>query len=315
MRTVIAGHQGFIGQELFKQLNPLPNNWIGVDRDPSSKNPKIAKFTERTIKKEDFFEWHDTDKLHNSTKDYDIFVNLISRTHRTKELTTGHALDEVYLSENLDPALRLADAAIAAHADRYIYVSSIKANGESTNGSPFTNRSLCKPEDSYGKAKYATEKALERKFDSTKTKLIIIRPPLVYGRNNKGHLASLDKFMKRGIPLPFKGIKNQRSLIGVKNLCDLIMYCMKMPLSQKSTLILAADHHLSTPEIITKIGHAQQYPVKLMPFPPKLLHYSAKIFAQQEIYQKLAGDLRVMLSAESPEFDWLPPFSFEENYI
>lgn len=315
MRTIIAGYQGFIGQELTRQLSPVHNNWIGIDRDSASKHPKIAKFTDTSMKEERSFDWEDDEKLIATTKGHEIFINLISRTHKTKEQASEEELDEVYLSENLGPALKLADAAISANASRYIYVSSIKANGESTNGSPFTNKSPCKPEDSYGKAKYATEKALERRFATTKTKLIIIRPPLVYGRNNKGHLASLDNLIKRGIPFPFKDIKNQRSLIGVKNLCDLIMYCMEMPLNQKTTLILAADHHLSTPEIIKKVGHAQQHSVKLMSFPPMLLHYSAKLLAKQEIHQKLAGDLRVMLSAESPDFDWFPPFSFEENYI
>lgn len=313
MQTIIAGYQGFIGQELIKQLNPWQSNLIGIDRDSLSKHPRIANIENDTIT-ERRFDWGNIEELKAHTQNYDVFINLISRTHKTSEQASQQRLDEIHLSENLEPALKLAEAAISANADRYIYVSSIKANGESTNGSPFTNRSPCRPEDSYGKAKFATEKALEKKFEKTNTKLIIIRPPLVYGRNNKGHLASLDSLIKRGVPLPLKDIKNQRSLIGVKNLCDLIVYCMKMPLSEKITLVLAADHHLSTPEIIQKIGQAQQHKVRLIPFPPKLLHYSAKLLARQEIYQKLAGDLRVRLSTESPDFDWLPPFSFEENY-
>ena len=315
MSAIIAGYHGFIGLELTRQLDPLLNSWAGIDRDSLSKRPNFAEFDDGNLTGNHAFNWDDVEKFTAADKDYDVFVNLISRTDKIKEQTSIQQRDVIYLCENLDPALKLADAAIAASADRYIYVSSIKANGESTNNAPFTNESPCKPEDSYGKAKYATEKALEKKLAGTSTKLIIIRPPLVYGRNNKGHLASLDSLMRRGIPLPLKGIKNQRSLIGVRNLCDLILYCMKMPLKKKTTLILAADHHLSTPEIITKIGNAQQYSVKLMPFPPRLLLYFAKLLAKQEVYQKLSGDLRVMLSAESPDFDWLPPFSFEENYI
>ena len=128
-----------------------------------------------------------------------------------------------------------------------------------------------KPEDAYGISKWEAEQELLKISQKTGLEVVIIRSPLVYGKGVKGNLASLIKLIKFGIPLPFSLIRNQRSLVGIDNLIDLIFTCISHPNAHGQTFLVSDDSDLSTPDLIKSISHAMGFHVKLFPFPVQIL--------------------------------------------
>jgi len=169
------------------------------------------------------------------------------------------------------------------------------------------------PADPYSISKLEAEEALGRIARETGMEAVILRPPLVYGRGVGGNFARLVRLVRRGWYLPLASVRNRRSLIGVENLCSLITLCLTHPAAANRILLVSDGRDLSTPELICEIAQACGVASRLLPFPPLLLHFLARLCGRQMEIRRLTGSLQLDSSQTSSLLDWRPPVSLEEG--
>jgi nucleoside-diphosphate-sugar epimerase len=215
---------------------------------------------------------------------------------------------------NVEGTLNLAKQASANGVKRFIFLSSIKVNGERTEKSSiFRYNDTPKPEDSYGISKWEAEKGLWKISKQTGLEVVIIRAPLVYGPGVKGNLRRLIKLIKSRIPLPFSLIENQRSLIGIDNLVDLITHCIEHHKASGNTLLVSDGKDLSTPDLLRYIASSLGLSVSLFPIPLSLLKFFGFLLVRKSEIDRLIGSLRIDNSYTKEILNWTPPISVEEG--
>jgi len=215
---------------------------------------------------------------------------------------------------NVKGTLNLAKQASACGVKRFIFLSSIKVNGERTEKSSiFRHNDIPKPEDSYGKSKWEAEKGLWEISKQTGLEVVIIRAPLVYGPGVKGNLERLIKIIKSRIPLPFSLIKNQRSLVGIDNLVDLIVRCIDDHKASGNTFLVSDEEDISTPDLVRQIASSMGLSVRLFPIPLSLLKFFGFLLGKKTEIDRLVGSLRIDNSYTKEILNWTPPLSVEEG--
>ncbi len=218
-------------------------------------------------------------------------------------------------SINVDGTLNLARQAVSQGIRRFIFISSIKVNGDFTRiNCPFAHDDNPSPSDAYSKSKYDAEKGLWEISRKTKLEIVIIRPPLIYGPNVKGNFAKLIKLVKYGFPLPLLKIKNERSFIGIDNLADLVFRCIKHPKASNQVFLASDDHDLSTPDLLRYIAKAMDKPSILFPFSPEMLLKIASFCNQNTMADRLLRSLQVDISYTKNLLDWSPPIDIETGF-
>jgi nucleoside-diphosphate-sugar epimerase len=202
-----------------------------------------------------------------------------------------------------------------AGVKRFIYLSSIKVNGESTQpGRPFTAEDVPRPQDPYGVSKYEAERALHKIAEQTGMEVVIIRPPLIYGQGVKANFASMMGIIQRGVPLPLASVTdNQRSLVALGNVIDLIVTCINHPAAANQTFLVSDDQDVSTAELLRRMGLALKKPVKLFYVPSLLLQLGSALLNKSEIYQRLCGSLQVDITKTKELLNWKPPLSVDQG--
>ncbi len=243
--------------------------------------------------------------------DVDTVVHLASRAHVMREVADDP--EDEYRRVNVAGTERLAAMAADAGVRRFIYLSSVKVNGERTVAAPFTESDVPYPEDVYGRFKLETEDRLRRVAGFSKLEVVIIRPPLVYGPGVKANFLRLMEWIWRGVPLPLKKVSNRRSLIYVGNLVDAIIACVEHPAATGKTFLVSDNEDVSTPELIRRMAHALGRPARLFPCPPALLHAGARLTGRQEAAERLLGSLVVDSSKIRRELGWKPPYTMEQG--
>ena len=215
---------------------------------------------------------------------------------------------------NVDGTLSLATAAAKSGVRRFIFLSSIKVNGESTKlGKPFVFADQARPSDPYSLSKFEAEQGLQKIAKETGMEVVIIRPPLVYGPGVKGNFANLIKLLDKGVPLPFGAIHNQRSMIALDNLVDLIITCIDHP-NARNQIFLASDGvDLSTTELLQRLAQAMGRSSRLLPIPSKLLTFAASFMGKKPLADRLLGSLQVDISKTRELLDWNPPFTVDDS--
>lgn len=216
---------------------------------------------------------------------------------------------------NVDGTLRLARQAAEAGVRRFIFVSSIKVNGEWTEpGIPFRADSRPDPKDPYGVSKCEGEAGLRALAQETGMEVVIIRPPLVYGPGVKANFLAMMNWLERGVSLPLASVsENRRSLVFLENLVDLIITCIDHPAAANQTLLISDDEDLSTAELLRRMGSALGRPARLFPVSPGLLRLGASLIGKSDIAQRLCGSLQVDISHTKNVLGWRPPFSVDEG--
>jgi len=223
------------------------------------------------------------------------------------------ALSE-YRQVNVNGTLSLAEQAAKLGVRRFVFLSSIKVNGEETTiGTPYTEADMPKPIDAYGQSKYEAEVGLHAIAAKTGIELIIMRPTMIYGPNVKGNFARLLRLISLGVPLPFKSVNNRRSMISMKNCIDLIISAALHERSAGKTFLMSDGEDLSTPDLLTRISLVMQVKPRLFSFPPKLISLSAELFNQREISQRLIGSLQVDIGRARQDLNWTPIQSVNEG--
>lgn len=243
----------------------------------------------------------------------DMVVHLAARVHAMYD-TSLASLAKFYVV-NAEGTANFALQAAVAGVKRFVFLSSIKVNGEFTDArKPFTADELPVPEDPYGVSKLEAENVLRQISTRTGMEVVIIRPPLVYGPRVKANFEQMMCWLARGIPLPLAAmIENRRSLVALDNLVDLIVTCLSHPAAANQTFLVSDGEDLSTAELLKRMGAAMGLPVRLFYLPPELLKLGATILNKSDVYRRLCGSLQVDICKTRQLLDWVPPVSVDEG--
>ena len=215
---------------------------------------------------------------------------------------------------NVQGTLNLARQAAAGGARRFVFVSSIKVNGEATRpGERFTAEDAVAPLDAYGISKMEAEQGLRQIGQQTGMEVVIIRPPLVYGPGVKANFASLMRAVQRGWPLPLGAVHNQRSSVALDNLVDFIITCITHPQAANQTFLVSDGQDLFTTELVRGMVQAAGVPARLLPVPVWALQAGASLLGKGDAAQRLCGNLQVDISKARSFLGWVPPVSVEEG--
>jgi nucleoside-diphosphate-sugar epimerase len=219
-----------------------------------------------------------------------------------------------FRSVNVDGTLNLAKQAAAAGVRRFVFISSIKVNGESTPaGRPFSERDVASPLDPYGISKHEAELGLRDIAAQTGMGVVIIRPPLVYGPGVKANFAVLAGAMGKGWPLPLGGLHNKRSLVALDNLVDFILTCVSHPDAANQTFLVSDDHDLSTTELARGLANWIDRPARLLPVPSWVIRAAGAALGKSAAVQRLTGNLQVDISKAKNVLGWTPPITVDEG--
>jgi len=252
-------------------------------------------------------------------KGVEIVIHLAARVH----VMCDTALDPLAEFRRVNGAgtLNLARQAAAAGVRRFIFLSTIKVNGEETSHDPGAEGTTCcfseqdppHPQDDYAISKHEAEQGLRCVAEETGMEVVIIRPPLVYGTGVKGNFSRMMHWINKGVPLPFGAIHNLRSMVGLDNLVDFIITCIDHPAAADQTFLISDDDDISTTELLRRVAQAMDKPVRLIPVPMPVLTFAAGLLGKQAVAQRLCGNLRVNISRAREVLGWTPPVSVDEG--
>jgi UDP-glucose 4-epimerase len=299
MKILITGANGFIGTHLCHELSNRNVGFRATARRANENN--YADFISCDLET--------TDSLDQLMDGCDTVVHLAGRAHVTSDES-----QEKYQVANEFVTQRLANAAAQNGIERFVYLSSIKANGESSGpGLPIRQSDTPNPLDNYGRSKLAAELALQEICRVNNMDYVIIRPTLVYGKGVKANFSALISAVKRGLPLPIATVKNVRSMIGINNLTDLIIAASTNPKATNQTFLASDGIDTSTPALVRLIAESLNRRARIFPFPISILKLLAAVFGKSSAIDKLIGSLSVDISHTTNTLNWHPPFSIESE--
>lgn len=239
----------------------------------------------------------------------DAIVHLAARAHIMRDSASDAAA--AYRAANVEATMRLARAAASAGARRFVFISSIKVNGEQTLANPFTPADLAAPNDAYAQSKLEAENGLRELEQRTGLEVAIIRPPLVYGPGVKGNLLRLLGAVRKGAPLPFANIDNRRSLVGVRNLADLIQHCITLPAAAGETFLVSDGEDISSADLIRRLATRMERRARLFPIPKKLLRTLLTVIGRDGLWCRAFGSLQVDSAKTRDLLGWRPPYTLD----
>lgn len=303
MEILLTGASGFVGRAVCDRLLAAEHSVTALVRDVN------ASLDERVplIQNDDLTEGAAV----CFQQKRDLVIHCAARVHVMDDSATD-PLSE-FRRVNVDGTLALARQAAHAGAKRFIFISSIKVNGEGTPiGSLYTAFDKPDPQDPYGISKFEAEESLKALAVETGMEVVIIRPVLVYGPGVKANFRSMMSWMARGVPLPLGAIHNKRSMVALDNLVDLIATCIDHPAAANQTFLVSDGEDLSTTELLKRTARALDKPARLIPVPAGLLEVSAGALGKGAVAQRLCGSLQVDIRHTCETLDWKPPVSVDE---
>ena len=242
----------------------------------------------------------------------DAVIHAAARVHVMKDQMSNPLAG--YRCVNVDGTLQLAKQAAAAGVKRFIFISSVKVNGEATlPGIPFSAEDAPAPLDPYGVSKLEAEQGLREISAQTGMEVVIVRPPLVYGPGVKANFASMMLWVARGVPLPLGSIRNSRSMVALDNLVDLLVTCLKHPAAAGQTFLVSDGEDVSTTQLLRRTAQAMGKPSRLLPVPVDLLQWGAALAGKRDVAQRLCGSLQVDISKTRQLLGWSPPLTLDQG--
>ena len=239
-------------------------------------------------------------------------IHLAARVHILRDTTADPMA--AFRAVNVEGTLNLARQASDAGVKRFVFISSAKVNGESTQPDrPFTEADIPNPQDAYSLSKHEAEQGLQKLAASSGMEVVIIRPPLVYGPGVKANFAALMQAVQMGKPLALGAVNNRRSLVALDNLVDFIMTCMEHPKAANQTFLVSDGNDLSTAELVRGLARAAGVSPRLLPVPVWALQAGAMLLGKEDEVQRLCGNLQLDISKAQNRLNWRPPVVVEEG--
>lgn len=238
-------------------------------------------------------------------------IHLAARVHVMRD-RAGDPL-AAFRAVNVDATLNLARQAAASGVKRFVFVSSVKVNGEATVERPFTAFDAPAPGDAYGQSKLEAEIALAALARETGLELVVVRPPLVYGPGVRANFLKLMQLVKKGVPLPLGAIRNRRSMVALDNLLDLLIVCARHPDAAGQTFMVSDGHDVSIAELLRMLAQSMGRPARLLPVPAGLLAGAAALLGKSAVASRLLGSLQVDIGHTRARLGWQPVASVQES--
>lgn len=306
-RVLVTGSTGFIGSELVSHMCSEGSYHIRValrhsSNIGSSNQVEVAYIPEIS----------GTTDWSLALRECDLVIHLAARVHVMQD-TADDPLFE-FRRVNVEGTLNLARQAAFSGVRRFIFISSIKVNGEETSlGRAYTADDLPTPEDPYAVSKFEAEQGLFALSVATGMEVVVIRPAMVYGIGVKGNFKLISDYLKKGYPFPLGFGNNKRSFVSVYNLVDLIITCMEHPSAANQIFLVSDGEDLSTMELIRKISAAINKHALIIPFPSFIIKSLAKAIGMHAMVRRIYGSLQVDISKTCDTLDWKPVLTTDEG--
>ncbi|SDP85022.1 UDP-glucose 4-epimerase family protein [Ectopseudomonas guguanensis] len=241
----------------------------------------------------------------------DAVIHCAARVHVMQEQAADPLAE--FRRANVEGTLRLARQAVAAGARRFVFVSSIKVNGEQTlPGQAYRADDVSNATDPYGISKREAEDGLLKLAAETGLEVVIVRPPLIYGPGVKANFLSMMRWLQRGVPLPFGAIDNRRSLVALDNLVDLLVVCLTHPEASGQRFLVSDGEDLSTTELMRRLSAALGRSARLLPVPQALIEQAAILLGRRQLSQRLCGSLQINMDKTRERLGWTPPLTVDQ---
>lgn len=303
MNLLITGANGFLGSHLCSYFSSQEsyNVWAQTRKQPIQSNRNIKAIV---------FDLND-DLEHIDLSQVDIIVHCAGRAHVMNE-TAASPLD-AYRQTNVLGTINLAQKAVKSGVKRFIYLSSIKVNGEQTTVQAFQPNDNVNIDDPYGLSKYEAEQALLELSKKTDLEVVIIRPVLIYGPNVKANFKSMVSLAAKKIPLPIGCLDNKRSMVSVFNLTDLIHICMTHPNANREVFLASDQDDISVKQLFEKLAKWQNNQLLMLPVPKSLIVFLASLAGKRAVASRLCSELLVDTTKNTQLLGWTAPYSVDES--
>ena len=300
MKILLTGSTGFLASALQKKLNDhiviLTSRGDKIESSPRVFRKNISS----------------TENFSDCLSNIDVVIHTAARVHQMNDLAEDPQKE--FMETNCFGALNLARQAAQAGVKRFIFLSSIKVNGEeSHSGRPFRFDDPRLPKDPYGISKAKAEEGLLKIAAETRLEVTIIRPPLVYGPDVKANFAALLKLASKNVPLPLGSVNNKRSFVALDNLINLIVTCIDHPKAANQVFLISDDNDVSTSKLFSIMVEAFGKKARLINVSPHFLRLIAKLIGKEEMIDRLCGDLSVDIRHTKNTLDWTPVVSLVDG--
>lgn len=302
MRVAITGATGFIGKALCEHLSRDGHSVTAITRNAEAVNCDVSHTLDITSS-------DSSEALLKILLNSDVLIHTVGVTH-DQAYTNVDAAD-YFAAVNVRPTLALAKLSREAGVKQFIFISSVKAMAEQTERSGFgeyqrlSHLDAPNPQDNYGRSKLLAEDEAERVLENSATKLVILRPPLVYGVGQKGNMKTLFEALSKRTMVLVPTIKNSRNLVSVDNICSAISAVIRRPDTRPGKFFIS-DVELSTSELLVKIAGALDVKAYQLPIPAWLLNFLASIFRKKDEMNKLTSSLLIDDQQFRELYDWSP---------
>jgi nucleoside-diphosphate-sugar epimerase len=305
MKILVTGANGFIGGAVCRKLAADGHHVVAAMRERVELPPPIETRIVGSLGAETAWT--------AALTGIDAIVHLAGRAHIMRD----HVADPeaAFRAINIEATLRLAREAARLGVRHFVFMSSVKVNGEATAGRPFAADDTPNPADAYARSKWVAEQGLSQlaRADNGRFRVTVLRPPLVYGPGVRANFLTLLRAVAAGWPLPLGAVDNRRSLIFVDNLADAVAVALREPAGPFETFLPSDGEDISTPELIRRIALAMNRPARLFPLPPALLAGLGRLAGRAGAVERLTGSLQVDGGAFRQRFGWTPPTTLDQG--